>query len=385
MKILSEYTNPAKPGSFSGLSSFKRVLKKTKKINSKEIKDILLDQETFTLHKPILKRFKRNKIIVNGIDDTWQADLVDLSNIAYANDNYKWLLTVIDVFSKYAWLIPLKNKQAISIVEGFKQILKQDRYPKKLQTDAGNEFINKYLKKHLKNVKMYVLNSEMKASIIERFNLTIKLKMWRYFTFKQTHRYLDVIDDLVKSYNSSYHRTIKTSPEKVNKSNENQIFKNSYGYDKKVGDETFIKYKFKVNDKVRISKSKNIFEKSYTPNWTREIFSIHKILPRVPPVYIIKDEQNEIIKGVFYEQQLQKIYKTDNIYYIENIVKSKKLKNGKKKVFIKWLGYPEKANTWEPEENLIELNNKYLDYSKLEKNDNSINDKTRNERLIFSI
>ena len=312
----TEYTQANLPGSFSGQSVFFKELFKrypNKKIDKKEIQNWLLDQDTYTIHKYNKKKFKRNKIIVNGIDDTWQADLVDLSNLSEVNDDYKWLLTVIDVFSKFAWAIPLKNKQSNSVVEGFQKILQSGRYPNKLQTDQGNEFLNKNLKKLLKNVYMYVLNSEMKASVIERFNRTLKEKMWRYFTFKQSHRYIDILQDIVYSYNHTFHRTIKTSPNEVNKINEELIFKNIYGYSKDLGDSTVVKNKFKVGDKVRISKYKNIFEKSYTPNWTREIFIVDKILPRVPTVYILKDQNDEIIQGIFYEQQMEKFFKNDDI------------------------------------------------------------------------
>ena len=150
----TEYTQANLPGSFSGQSVFFKELFKrypNKKIDKKEIQNWLLDQDTYNK-----KKFKRNKIIVNGIDDTWQADLVDLSNLSEVNDDYKWLLTVIDVFSKFAWAIPLKNKQSNSVVEGFQKILQSGRYPNKLQTDQGNEFLNKNLKKLLKNVNMYM-------------------------------------------------------------------------------------------------------------------------------------------------------------------------------------------------------------------------------------
>ena len=379
----TEYTQANLPGSFSGQSVFFKELFKrypNKKIDKKEIQNWLLDQDTYTIHKYNKKKFKRNKIIINGIDDTWQADLVDLSNLSEVNDDYKWLLTVIDVFSKFAWAIPLKNKQSNSVVEGFQKILQSGRYPNKLQTDQGNEFLNKNLKKLLKNVNMYVLNSEMKASVIERFNRTLKEKMWRYFTFKQSHRYIDILQDIVYSYNHTFHRTIKTSPNEVNKINEELIFKNIYGYSKDLGDSTVVKNKFKVGDKVRISKYKNIFEKSYTPNWTREIFIVDKILPRVPTVYILKDQNNEIIQGIFYEQQMEKIFKNDDIYYVEKIIKSRKNKKGIKEYFIKWLGYPDKFNSWEPLKNIIELNDQIIDENKLH-----LSDEQKNKRLIFSV
>ena len=379
----TEYTQANLPGSFSGQSVFFKELFKrypNKKIDKKEIQNWLLDQDTYTIHKYNKKKFKRNKIIVNGIDDTWQADLVDLSNLSEVNDDYKWLLTVIDVFSKFAWAIPLKNKQSNSVVEGFQKILQSGRYPNKLQTDQGNEFLNKNLKKLLKNVNMYVLNSEMKASVIERFNRTLKEKMWRYFTFKQSHRYIDILQDIVYSYNHTFHRTIKTSPNEVNKINEELIFKNIYGYSKDLGDSTVVKNKFKVGDKVRISKYKNIFEKSYTPNWTREIFIVDKILPRVPTVYILKDQNNEIIQGIFYEQQMENFFKNDDIYYVEKIIKSRKNKKGIKEYFIKWLGYPDKFNSWEPLKNIIELNDQIIDENKLH-----LSDEQKNKRLIFSV
>ena len=227
---------------------------------------------------------------------------------------------------------------------------------------------------------MYVLNSEMKASVIERFNRTLKEKMWRYFTFKQSHRYIDILQDIVYSYNHTFHRTIKTSPNEVNKINEELIFKNIYGYSKDLGDSTVVKNKFKVGDKVRISKYKNIFEKSYTPNWTREIFIVDKILPRVPTVYILKDQNNEIIQGIFYEQQMEKIFKNDDIYYVEKIIKSRKNKKGIKEYFIKWLGYPDKFNSWEPLKNIIELNDQIIDENKLH-----LSDEQKNKRLIFSV
>ena len=207
ININKEYTTPSNPGAFSGKTSFIKELKNKKiKYNKKEINDWFLNEDSYTIHKPIKKNFKRNRVIVSGIDDTWQADLIDLSNLSHLNDKYKFVLTVIDVFSKYAYAIPLKNKSAESIVNAFKLIISNGRTPKKLQTDAGNEFINKSLKKYLKQVKMYTTYSEMKASVVERFNRTLKEKMWRYFSYKHHYRWVDVLQDFIKSYNNSYHR-----------------------------------------------------------------------------------------------------------------------------------------------------------------------------------
>ena len=353
-----EYTTPALPGSFSGKSAFIRALaRRGTKVKRKDVDDYLMNEETYTLHRPNRKKYKRNQVIVSGIDDTFQADLIDVTNISRFNDNNKFLLTCIDVFSKYAWVVPIKKKGAQEVLAAFKTIFADGRIPKRLQTDEGNEFMNRtlraYLEKH--KIKIYILNSEMKAAVVERFNRTLKEKMWRYFTHKQSYRYLGVLSDLVFSYNNSFHRTIKTSPSQVTKTNEDQIWQTIYGHGKQEPSEKPIKFKFKVGDLVRISKAKTIFEKGYTANWTRELFKIYECLPRSPPVYKIIDThptKPEVIQGVFYEENLQKVSKNDDILYVETILK-KRVVRGKKEAYIKWLGYPEKYNSWEPVTNFV--------------------------------
>jgi hypothetical protein len=353
MKI-DKYFNPKNPGSFSGLNSFYKNSNIKKQLR-KTIKNSLLQNDTYTLHKPVTKKFTRNRVIVAGKDNTWQIDLVDVSKISKENDNFKFLLVCIDVFSKYAWVIPLINKKGKSVLIALEKIFKE-RQPIKIQADQGKEFFNRDCESLFKklNIKLYYLNSEMKASIVERFNRTLKEKLWRYFTFKSNYRYIDILDDIVKSYNNSYHSTIKTSPSKVNSKNEKQIWQNIYGYKsiEELYNDTFINFKFKVGDKVRISKNKNIFGKGYTPNWSYEIFTINETLPRVPPVYTIKDYNNELINGVFYENELQEVYKLDNVYKVETILNQKKSK-GKIHYFVKWYGYPDNFNSWIPATDLI--------------------------------
>ncbi|CAF0995975.1 unnamed protein product [Brachionus calyciflorus] len=151
--------------------------------------------------------------------------------------------------------------------------------------------------------------------------------MWRYFTHKNNHNYTKVLENLVDSYNNTFHRTIKTTPNNVSPKNEEKIFRNIYGYDKNTGDDSFLSLNFKIGDKVRISKSKGLFEKGYTPNWTREIFLIDKIVYSNPPTYVIKDLNDEIIEGRFYEQELQKINKNEEIYQIDKIIRKRKINN----------------------------------------------------------
>lgn len=292
--------------------------------------------------------------MVYGIDKLWQADLVDVSKFSKQNNGIKYLLTIIDVFSKFAWIVPLINKSAESIRNAFVTIFKIIK-PKSIQTDKGTEFFNKNLMSLLKkkNIKIYSTNSELKASVVERFNRTIKEKMWRYFTFKNNQKFIDILNDLVFSYNNTYHRSIKTKPSLVTAKNENKIFKNIYGFEKLTGDNSVINPKFNVGDKVRISKDKGIFSKGYTPNWSREIFVIENIQIENPPIYFIKDLNNEKIMGKFYEQELQKIIQDEEIYTIDKIIKKRK-KNNIIEYYVSWLGYPNSFNSWVNEKDLIQ-------------------------------
>ena len=302
-KVFEKYTNIVLPGSFSGLSGYVR---NNSKINKDKTLNELCKYETFSLHRSVRHNFSRNKVITPGIDHTWQADLVDVHQIKYQNSHYNYILTCIDTFSKYAWAIPIKTKTAENTKSAFEIIFKDGRLPKNIYVDGGNEFkgvCKKYLE--TKGVDIYLTKSKYKASVVERFNRTLKEKMWRIFTFNQNKKYIAILPSLISSYNNSYHRSIKTIPSKVNNKNQNRIFYNLYGYNRKSGDDKVIKFKYKTGDYVRISLYKNIFEKGYTPNWSKEIYIIKKILPKQYPLHILVALNGEEINSYFYENELQ--------------------------------------------------------------------------------
>ena len=134
---------------------------------------------------------------------------MDISSLARFNKGYKFLLTCIDVFSKFAWVVPLKNKTGESLVNGFQSILDLGRSPEKLQTDKGTEFLNRNFQSFLKekNIHFFTTNNELKASVVERFNRTLKTRMWKYFTAKNTRVYIEILQDIVHAYNNSYHQS----------------------------------------------------------------------------------------------------------------------------------------------------------------------------------
>jgi transposase InsO family protein len=318
-------------------------------LKQKKVKEFLDTVDTYTLHKPIRKKFQTRRVYVKGIDKQWQADLVEMREFSNENDGYNYLLTVIDCFSKYAWAIPIKNKTAEEIIKSFDNIFKE-RKPSKLQTDKGKEFINKKVQNFLKtnDVVWFSTNSEFKASIVERFNRTLKTKMWKYFTQVGNRKWINVLDDLVYNYNNTYHTSIKMTPIKGSKKeNESVVYKNLYEES-----EMFKKSnKFKVGDKVRISKYKGTFDKGYLPNWTTELFTVSKVLNTKPVTYKIKDDNEEEIEGIFYEPEIVKFDKQDQEYEVEKILKTR-TRNGKKEYKILWRGYPLSMASWIPAENL---------------------------------
>lgn len=288
------------------------------------------------LHKPARKNFKRQRVIIRGIDDLWQADLVDMSAYSSENQNFRFLLTVIDTFTKYAWSVPIKRKSAAEVVDAMQSIFHHGRIPKNLQTDDGKEFFNKSFQKLMKiyDINHYSSYSPLKASIVERYNKTLKNMMWKEFSMNGNYRWISMLDKLTEKYNNTKHRTIKMRPVDVRLEDEKRLLA-VYQFPKIKS-----KPKFKVGDFVRISKHKHVFEKGYTPNWSAEIFKIKKVIPVYPTTYILEDYQGNIIQGKFYELELAPV-KNPDVYLVEKIVK----KRGNR-VFVKWLGFSTKHNSW---------------------------------------
>ena len=222
------------------------------------------------------------------------------------NKSYRYLLMLIDCFSKFGWIVPIKNKTGESVAEAFEKIFKEGRIPKYLWTEKGKEFYNKDFEKVLQqhNITFYSTENEEKFSVVERWNRTIKNKMWKKFTEQSSTEYLDLLFDILNEYNNHYHRSIKMTPiEASKKKNEGIVYYNLYGKT----NQTQTKPKFKAGDIVRISKYKRkLFDKGYTPNWTEEIFLISKVFNTNPYTYEITDLKGETISGSFYEQELLK-------------------------------------------------------------------------------
>ena len=346
------YYESNRPSALGGVEKLYRAAKKHGITRSEVIAWLQL-QPGYTLHKPARRRFRRNKVFVNGIDDQWQADLVDLQSLSRWNRGHKYLLTCLDILSKYAWVVPLKTKTGSELVKAFTKIFQQGRKPDKLQTDAGTEFKNKtfqtFLKQH--HVHHFVTYNETKAQVVERFNRTLKQMMWRLFTTGSSYHYLDKINDMVNgNYNQTFHRSIKMKPSEVTAMNSQQVWRTIYGKQS-----SSVNYKFKVGDQVKISKHKRVFEKSYLPNWSEETFTVAQRIARDPPVYKLKELDGELIKGTFYETELQKVIEPkDHLFRVE-IVLRRRSKGGQAEVLVHWKGWPKKYDSWIPARQLVSL------------------------------
>ena len=217
---------------------------------------------------------------------------------------------------------------------------KTGRTPSKVQTDLGTEFKNKIFENELRKgkIQFYVTFSETKAAVVERFNRTLKGKMWKYFTHANTFRYIDILPQLLEGYNATPHSSLDgLCPVQINQTNQPKIWRKTFA-EKRVP--TIFKYK--VNDTVRITRDKNLHEKGYTHNWSEEYFEIHQRLSRSPPVYRLKDLNGEKIKGIFYEPQLQKV-KPGDIFPITKVIRHRG-----DNALVKWRGWPESFNSWIP-------------------------------------
>ena len=261
------------------------------------------------LHKPIIRKFEKRKVHAAFKDNIWGPNLADMQLLSKYNKGIRFLLCVIDIFSKYARVVPLKDKKVVSIATAFQSILKQsNRKPNKIWVDKGSEFYNASSKKWLQDndIVMYSTHNEGKSVVAERFIRTLKGKIFKHMTSISKNVYIDKLDDIVNEYNNAYHTTIKMKPI--------DIKDNTYiNTDKEINDKD---PKFKVGDRVRISKYKNIFAKGYTPNWSEEVFVIKKVKNTVPWTYVINDLNGEEIMGTFYEKELQKTSGKDMIIHL---------------------------------------------------------------------
>jgi transposase InsO family protein len=365
--LKSIYYDPSNPASYAGVQKLLQEAKKySSSITAEDVRDWLSGQLTYTLHRDARKNYNRNKIFVSAPLEQYQADLVDMQKFSRQNSGYKYLLTAIDCFSRYAYAEPLKSKKPEEIIRALKIIFK-DYKPFKFQTDRGLEFVNKHVKNFLKDNGIHFFtsfNSDIKCSMIERFNRTLKAKMFKDFNAAQLkgnsrykYRYIENLPKLVKAYNNTVHRTIGIEPSKVTDDNKDEIFRKIYGVDNPVDyyKQTRVKPKLAPGDKVRVKYHLTSMDKGYYPKWTDHIFTIKSAIPlQQRPMYKLVDGSGKVVDKRFYPEEVQKV--KENFYRIEKIIK-RETRGGIPGFIVKWIDYPTKYNSWVSEHDIVNFSN----------------------------
>lgn len=303
------YYSSSNPAAYSSCERLYSHIKKCTNLKVKKefVRKWLSEQLTYTLHRDRVTRFQRCSYNISNIDDLWEMDLIDVQSISRKNRGYRFILAVIDCFSKYAWCIPIKRKTPKEIISAFNIIFSSTiRRPMVLQSDKGREFNNSSLKQFLAahNIAFNTTKDPViKAAICERFIRTIKAKIYKYFTYTNDTKYSHVLDMLVSGYNNRKHSTIGMSPANVCEDNVLEVWQNIQKRKKTIDK----KNTFHIGESVRVSNPKTIFEKGYKPKWSDEIFTIDKCIWKSPVVYRLRDSNKKSIDGNFYEKELQRV------------------------------------------------------------------------------
>ena len=303
--LKSVYYDVNSPASFTSTEKLYQAVRRLGKykISRQKIKQWLQEQDVYTLHRGVKRKFSRRKIITSGVNIQWGADLASVVNIAKYNSGVKYLLIVLDVFSKYLFVKPLKSKRAKDVTEAFNRILQEAQGHHSVQIlyfDKGGEFNNRLFKSYLQknNIKYFTTQNEnIKVSPVERVIRTFRNKMHKLFQSTRNYRYLEKLHDLAQSYNSTPHRSLPNhmSPSDVNEENEAIVWDHMYNNSKE-NDRTHATFKFIVGDLVRLAFNKYTFQRDYQQTWTSEIFKIsERLVSQGIPVYKVIDFLNEPI------------------------------------------------------------------------------------------
>lgn len=339
--IDANYYNLKNPSSYSSIQN----VAKASGQKVEKVRDWLKTQDTFTLHKPIRHKFRRRRVFAPYKNYQWELDLADMIQFKPQNNNYRYILTKIDVFSKVGAIRPLKTKGGEEVAAAIETLLKNEK-PSQICTDHGKEFYNSHVAKLLRNygIKLFsTQNFEIKSSVVERFNRTLKTRLFKYFTANNTRKWLIALPQIVKGYNNTYHRSIKMTPNSVSEKNKYEVYGNLY----RGGMNSKTLSSYKVGTIVRITKLRTVFGKGYIPRWTKELFKIHKVLRTTPTTYRLQSYNGDIIDGSFYRPEIQPV--ADKEFFEINEVLKRRTMNGKKEMFVSWVNYPDSENMWIPE------------------------------------
>ncbi|KAL3116719.1 hypothetical protein niasHT_001109 [Heterodera trifolii] len=315
------YKDLNSPVAFTSVEPLLREAQKTQpKINRADVQNYLASQRTYTLHRQAKRRYRRLPTLAPGLHTEWQADLAIFDRLAKQNSGYKYLLVCIDTLSRQVFVEPVKTKTSVNMIRAFGRIFKRSKYiPWKVLTDQGKEFTARTVQHFFraKDVEHFCMltSPQFHAGMAERANRSIKERVYRYFTERNTYKWIDVVQDIVRAINHSPNSSIGMRPADVN-------FKNAEALRQKLHNaaENVVRRqpRYRVGDRVRIEKYKHVFQKGYLPRFTNELFTVAEVhTERSPVVYWLRDDHNEIISGTVEQQFVQVEWQTGNTVRIE--------------------------------------------------------------------
>ena len=274
---------------------------------SSNVRAFVNQKRSISLHKKRIKNFVRRQYIIPGPFHTISADLIDYQKFQGSNNNYRYILTVIDCFSRFAYARPLKRKTAEEVSQQLDSIISSMQYvPKFFTSDQGLEFDvrNKFIKNILiekYNMVVYFTKGVTKGAMIERLNRTLKERLERFFTESKRRRWLDVLDDFISNINHSENRTIGMRPVDVTLDNAEKIWTKLYPKANKIPKCD----KILPGDRVRVPVEKNLFAKGYQKNWSEELYTVERIERSMGIcLYILKTTDNIVLPRKYYISEL---------------------------------------------------------------------------------
>lgn len=293
------YYNLDEPTAFSSHGPLRKQSGKPSRV----VQKFLEDQHVYSKHKQLRYKFTRRRTYGDAVFSHIQGDLIEMGEFSRSNRDFRYALSLIDCFSRFAWTIPIKRKTGENMVEALKEVFEKRArmFPTYLVCDKGREFTAAVVKRYLesRNILLIHPESEIKCAMIERFNRTWQTRLHKYFTYTNSVRWLDSGEKITNAINKSYHRMIKCTPEDVftgKKQPADQLLRMT----------TVKSPKYKIGQMVRMSRTDEVFRKGYRSGWTNEEFQIISALSGSPPVYRLVDLSGEEILGIVYEQELVK-------------------------------------------------------------------------------
>ncbi|KAL3080679.1 hypothetical protein niasHT_039566 [Heterodera trifolii] len=293
------YKDLSSPVAFTSVEPLLKEARKSQpKINRTDVQIYLATQRTYTLHRQAKRRYRRLPTLAPGLHTEWQADLAIFDRLAKQNRGYSYLLVCIDTLSRQVFVEPVKTKTSVNMIRAFGRIFKRSKYiPWKVLTDQGKEFTARAVQQFFraKDVEHFCMltSPQFHAGMAERANRSIKERLYRYFTERNTYKWIDVVQNIVSAINHSPNSSIGMCPADVNFKNAEELRQKLHNAAENV---VRRQPKYSVGDRVRIEKYKHVFQKGYLPRFTNELFTVAEVhTERSPVVYRLRDDKNEII------------------------------------------------------------------------------------------